>query len=127
MSEFSYSDRYGQVPTRWKPLAVTLLIIGGAWLLWAGLHHSRPAISASLISFSVSSDREVSIRYSLDRRDPSLPVTCTLVAHDFDKNVVGEVDALFPAGAAHIETITLIATRSASVNAGISRCWATTQ
>ena len=65
MSEFSYSDRYGQVPTRWKPLAVTLLIIGGAWLLWAGLHHSRPAISASLISFSVSSDREVSIRYSL--------------------------------------------------------------
>ncbi len=127
MDELSFSDRYGQRPARWKPLAMTLLIIGGAWLVWAGLHHSRPEISSSLISFSVVSDRQMSLRYSIDRRDANLLVTCTLVAHDFDKNVTGEIEDLIPAGSVHIERTILIPTRMASVNAGISRCRATNQ
>ena len=122
MSELDLSDRYGQRPMRWKGLAAALLIVGGGWLIWAGLHHARPAISPTLISFSVSSERAMSIRYSIDRRDPKSAIICTLVAHDFAKNVVGQVDDTFPAGAAHVERTTLIPTRSAAVNASISRC-----
>jgi len=122
MSEFSFSDRYGQQPSQWKGVAITLLIVGLGWLTWAGLFHSRPEIRVSLISFTVQSDRAISIRYLVDRRTPSESVTCTLVAHDFDKNVVGEIDDVIPGGAAHIDRTTVIPTRTAAVNAGISRC-----
>lgn len=122
MSELDLSDRYGQRPVRWKGLAVVLLIVGGGWLIWAGLHHSRPAITPTLISFSIPSDRAISIRYSIDRRDPNTSVICTLVAHDFDKNVVGQIDDSIPAGSTHVEKTTLISTRSAAVNASVSRC-----
>jgi hypothetical protein len=122
MSEFSFSDRYGQGPPRWKGPAIILLIIGLGWLTWAGLFHARPEIRSSLISFSVQSDRAISIRYSIDRRTPGNSITCTLVAHDFDKNVVGEIDDVIAAGAAHIDRIIVITTRTAGVNAGISRC-----
>ncbi|MCX6430426.1 MAG: DUF4307 domain-containing protein [Actinobacteria bacterium] len=127
MSELDFSDRYGQKPIRWKSLAITLLILGGAWLTWAGLHHSRPALAPTLISFTIPSDRTISLRYSLDRRDPTLAVTCTLTAHDLGKNVVGEIDDVISTGAAHVERTTLIPTRSAAVNAGISRCRPTSQ
>lgn len=122
MSELDLSDRYGQRPMRWKGLALVLLIVGGAWLTWAGLHHSRPAISSTLISFSIPSDRIISVRYSVDRRDAAMTVICTLVAHDFDKNVVGQVDDEIGPGAAHVEQTTLIPTRTGAVNASISRC-----
>ena len=127
MSELDFADRYGQKPMRWKPLALALLIIGGAWLAWAGVHHSRPDVRASLISFSIPSDRAISVRYSTDRRDPARAATCTLIAHDIDKNVVGEVEDLIPAGAAQGERTTLIPTRSQAVSAGISRCRLTSQ
>ena len=112
---------------RWKPLAIALLIIGGAWLVWAGVHHSRPDVRASLISFSIPSDRAISVRYTTDRRDPARAATCTLIAHDIEKNVVGEVEDLIPAGAARVERTTLIPTRSQAVSAGISRCRLTSQ
>ncbi len=127
MSELDLTDRYGKKPMRWKSLAAILLLLGGSWLTWAGLHHSRPAISTTLISFSISSDRYLSIRYSVDRREAQKPIICTLTAHDFDKNVVGEIDDVIPAGGSHIEKIALIPTRSAAVSAGISRCRPTTQ
>ena len=122
MSQLDLSDRYGHRPMRWKGLALVLLIVGGGWLIWTGLYHSRPAITSTLISFSIPSDRAISLRYSIDRRNASAVIICTLVAHDFDKNVVGQIDDSIPAGAAHVEKTTLIPTRSAAVNAAISRC-----
>lgn len=127
MSELDLSDRYGSRPVRWKALAVALLLLGGTWLVWAGLHHARPAVTSNLISFSIPSDRAVSLRYSIERRSGSSQVICTLVAHDFDKNVVGEIEDLIPAGAKKVERITLIPTRSGAVNGAISRCRVTSQ
>lgn len=122
MSELDLSDRYGRKPVRWKPLALALLIIGGAWLVWAGVHHSRPDVRSALISFSIPSDRAMSVRYSIDRRNPSEAAICTLIARDLDKNVVGEIEDQIPPGAAHVEMTTLLPTRTQAVSAGISRC-----
>ena len=127
MSELDLSDRYGRKPMRWKPLAIGLLIIGGGWLVWAGLHYSQPEVRGALISFSVSSDRAVSVRYTIDRRNPAEPSICTLIAHDLEKNVVGEIEAVIPAGTAHVDRTTLIPTRTQAVSAGISRCRAGSQ
>ncbi len=127
MSELDFSDRYGQRPMRWKGLAIVLLVVGGAWLTWAGLHHSRPELTSTLVSFTIPSVSTVSMRYSIDRRDPNSAIICTLVAHDFDKNVVGQIDDTIPAGAEHVDKTTLIHTRSAAVSASISRCRVSSQ
>ena len=127
MSELDLSDRYDQKPIRWRSTAIVLLILGGGWLIWAGLHHSRPAITATLISFEIPSDRALVIRYSIDRRTPTDAVTCTLVAYDIDKNIVGEIQDRSAGGAAHLEKVTQVPTRVAPVSGAISRCRASSQ
>ena len=127
MSELNLSERYGQKPLRWRSTAIVLLILGGGWLIWAGLHHSRPPITTTLISFEIPSDRAIDIRYSIDRRTPTDAVTCTLVAYDIDKKIVGEIQDQSAGGAARLEKVTQIPTRAAPVSAAISRCRSSSQ
>lgn len=122
-NEFDYNDRYGIRSGRnWIAPAIFFAVIGGAWLLWAGIHHSNPELRSELISFSVASDREISIRYSLQRSDSETPVLCTLVARDIDKEVVGQIDDLIEAGDVSITRVTPIPTRSAAVTATVTQC-----
>ena len=48
--------------------------------------------------------------------------TCTLVARDIDKNVIGQIDEVIPAGNSKKELITPIPTRGPAVNADVVRC-----
>jgi hypothetical protein len=122
-NEFDFNDRYGIRPAnRWRPLAGVILVVGIIWLLWAGLHHSRPEISASLISFSVSNDREIVLRYEANRRDPNRELTCTLVARDIDKLVVGQVDDVITAGQGLVDRSIAIPTRNLAATASVLRC-----
>lgn len=122
-SEFSYEDRYGIKPAKgWKLLATTLAIAGIIWVFWAGLFHAKPEFRITLISFSIVSDKEVSIKYALQRNDPSTPATCTLQAKDADKNVVGEIEDEIAPGRALFEQIASIPTRSGAATAIVARC-----
>lgn len=122
-SEFSYEDRYGIKPGKgWKLPATILAIVGITWVFWAGLFHAKPEFRITLISFSVVSDEEVSIRYAIQRNDPSTVATCTLQAKDVDKNVVGEIEDEITPGRASFERITSIPTRSAAATAIVARC-----
>jgi hypothetical protein len=47
---------------------------------------------------------------------------CTLIARDFDKNIVGQIDEEIPAGKSKVELVTLVPTRSEAVNADVSSC-----
>jgi hypothetical protein len=122
-SEFSREDRYGIKPTRgWKLPATILAITGIVWVFWAGLFHANPEFRITLISFSVVSDEEVSIRYAVQRNDPSTVATCTLQARDAAKNVVGEIEDEITPGPASFEQNTVIPTRSAAATAVVARC-----
>jgi len=122
-NDFDYNDRYGVKPANhWRPVAGVILVIGMIWLLWAGLHHARPEISFRLISFTVSNDRETVIRFEATRRDVSRELTCTLVARDIDKLIVGQVDDLIPAGQGYIDRSTAIPTRNLAATASVLRC-----
>jgi hypothetical protein len=120
---FDYNDRYGVKQSRsWIAVALITAVIGVGWITWAGLHHSNPAIRTQLISFVVDNDRAVSVRYSVDRHSTTATTVCTLIARDYDKNIVGQIDQEIPAGLANVELVTMVPTRSEAVNADVSSC-----
>jgi hypothetical protein len=122
-NDFDYNDRYGIKPaSRWRPVALVILSIGLIWLLWAGLHHSRPELTFRLISFNVTDDRNTEIRFEATRRDADRELTCTLVARDFDKLIVGQIDDVIPAGQGYIDRTTTIPTRNLAATATVLRC-----
>jgi hypothetical protein len=122
-NDFDYNDRYGVKPAnRWRPVAAVILSVGLIWLLWAGLHHARPEITSRLISFTVTNDRETIIRFEATRHDSSREITCTLVARDIDKLIVGQVDDVIPAGKSYIDRSTAIPTRNLAATASVLRC-----
>ena len=118
-----YNDRYGITPRkRWIAPAAVFAIIGLSWTLWAALSHSQPELRSTLYSFSVTGDREITMKYAIDRRDPDAIVLCTLITLDIDKNIVGQIDDQIVAGQSHVERIVAIPARIAPVSARIAGC-----
>ena len=120
---FNYEERYGVAKaTRWPAIALVVGILGIGWLVWSALYHSNPPLRSQLVSFTITDDRSVSVRYFIERQDSNQVVVCTLIARDFDKNVVGQIDQEIPAGKSKVELVTDVPTRSESVNADVSSC-----
>ena len=123
-SQFDFNDRYGVRSQRaWIPYALSFLLIGGGWLIWAGLHHAEPEISSSLVAFDNTDPRNTEIRFIVTRRDPSAPATCIVAARDFDKVIVGQSVDHIPASTGAIERTVTIHSRADAVNAGITTCY----
>ena len=120
---FNYEARYGAAKaTRWPVVALVVAILGIGWLLWSALYHSNPPLRSQLVSFTIESDRGASVRYFIERSDSQQVVICTLIARDFDKNIVGQIDQEIAAGKAKVELVTAVPTRSEAVNADVSSC-----
>jgi hypothetical protein len=120
---FNYNDRYGITKSRnWIPVALVTAILGVSWIIWAGLHHSNPTIRVQEIAFFVGEDQEVSVRYSVDRHSNDSATICTVIARDYEMNIVGQVDQEIPAGKSKVELVTVVPTRSDAVNAEVSSC-----
>ncbi len=66
------------------------VVIGLTWLVWTALLHSRPLAAGHIQSFQIISDSSVSVTIAVERRDPSLPVTCRVLAQASDFQPVGE-------------------------------------
>ena len=120
---FDYEARYGVAKsTRWPVIALVVAILGIGWLMWSALYHSNPSLRSQLVSFTITDDRSVSVRYFIERQDRNQVVVCTLIARDFDKNIVGQIDQEIPAGKSKVELVTEVPTRSEAVNADVSSC-----
>src|SRR4029453_15542152 len=66
------------------------VVLAMTWLVWTALQHSRPAVAAQVQTFQIDSDTSVSATISVERRDPSAPVTCRVLAQAADFQPVGE-------------------------------------
>ena len=120
---FNYEERYGVAKaTRWPAIALVVAIVGIGWLMWTALYHSNPSLRSQLVSFTITNDRSASVRYFIERQDSNQVVVCTLIARDFDKSVVGQIDQEIPAGKSKVELVTVVPTRSEAVNADVSSC-----
>ena len=120
-------QRYGIKPAGNKRhlLAGSLIIIVASWFIWSGYNAANPAIRSDLISFKNVDDQSISITYSIQVRNTNIDHSCSLIARDFEKNTVGEVSDLMPAGslsAGKNQRTIVISTRLPAVNAGISSC-----
>ena len=67
------------------------------WLIWAALFHSQPAVAAQVSSYTVVSDTLIEVTLTVDRRDPTQPVTCRVLAQAADHSAVGEQQVGVPA------------------------------
>jgi hypothetical protein len=120
---FDYNDRYGISPRKgWIAPAAVFAIIGLSWTLWAALSHAQPELRSTLYSFEVTGEREITMKYAIDRRDPEAVVLCTLITLDIDKNIVGQMDDQVVAGQSHVERLVAIPARIAPVSARIVGC-----
>lgn len=120
-------ERYGIKSAGKKRIWITVcsLFIVLAWFIWSGTNFANPDIRSTLISFKVVSDQKISITYKISVRDTEIDHSCSLVAKDIDKNTVGEVIDLIPAGtlvAGENQRTIEISTRIPAVNAGIASC-----
>lgn len=119
-----YGKSYSAKSGRWKIAAAIFALLLLPWLLWSALHYSQPDFRYELISFSITSKEEIALTYLLDRKISGLTITCTLVARDYEKNIVGEISETFPANQSPLREVrkVVIPTRSPAVNGGISHC-----
>lgn len=117
-------ERYGKKRNNaWKIPAAITFVIFIPWLMWSAWHHSNPEIRYTLVSFQNEKTDSIDITYLIERREPSTPLTCTLVARDIDKNIVGEIEVLIPgATEKQLTKTTTIPTRISPVNAAILDC-----
>ena len=109
---------------RYPLIAVSALIVS-AWFIWSGYNAANPEVRADLISFKNIDDQSISITYSIQVRNINIDHSCSLIARDLEKNTVGEVSDLMPAGsllAGKNQRTVVISTRLPAVNAGISSC-----
>jgi hypothetical protein len=78
--------------------AVALLAVAfGAWLVWAGLHHANPEVSARVTGFRVADDNTVRVTVQIERA-AGQAVTCLVRAQAADHAIVGEREVVVPAG-----------------------------
>ena len=66
------------------------VVLALTWLIWTALEHSRPTVAAHVQAYRITSDRAASVTLAIERRDPSIPVTCRVLAQAIDFQPVGE-------------------------------------
>ncbi|HYJ70449.1 MAG TPA: DUF4307 domain-containing protein [Nocardioidaceae bacterium] len=119
-------ERYG-APRRWSRLVIVVVVAllvtaGVAWVIWAGLEQSNPAVSAQVRTFEVRNAHQTDVTLVVDRRDGDA-VQCSVYAQSDDHSVVGERTIDVPAGDPGTTTVNLtIETDRRAVNGVLDSC-----
>ncbi len=110
-----------------RPAKIALVAVGVAiglsWLVWAGLVHARPPVAAQVSAYTVKSDTVISVTFSVDRRDPSQPVTCRVIAQSADFQTVAERQVPVAGNAARVVDVDLeLTTLRRATSASVKGC-----
>lgn len=99
-------------------VAATVLVTAVAlgWLVWAAYDYATPAVSAQVSGYVVESDQRIRVTLTVDRPDPSVAVTCRVIAQAFDFQTVAEEEVRVPPGPDPLREVklTMVTLRRAS-------------
>lgn len=87
----------------WVVVAVVLAGLGGTWLAWAAWSGANPAISAKIVTWTVTSDRTMDVRVTTQRPDPRRPASCTIAAQAESYETVGQYELELGPGTRELE------------------------
>ncbi|MGJ3507560.1 DUF4307 domain-containing protein [Enemella sp. A6] len=98
MSSSSVADRLARryppsrVP-RWAVIVGVLVLaaVSLTWLVITAGRQSQPPVSAQVTTFDIVSDREAKYELTVQRPDPSVEASCTLIAQATNHERVGEI------------------------------------
>ena len=113
-----------------RPLLIGVIAViaaaGLGWLLWAAYAHANPAVSGDVHVWSVDSDQKVSFTLTVQRRDPSVPASCRVIAQAENFETVGEKTLNVGATRAELIDVTeQMKTIRLATSVSVSRCWTT--
>ena len=112
-----------------RPVLVGLVALGAAvgmtWLIWAALFHADPVVTADVPAFEITSDTSMSVTITVQRPDPSIPVSCRVVAQATDFQPVAEKVVQVPASTVRLANIPVqLTTLRRATSASVSGCTA---
>ena len=110
-----------------RPVVVSLVAVGAAvglgWLIWAALFHATPAVAGQMSGFRVVSDTEIVVTLTVDRRNPTQPVSCRVLAQGDDFSPVGEQQVEVPGTEARVvDTQVKLVTLRRALTAVVEDC-----
>ncbi len=113
-----------RVSRRAKMLLVGIgTLIALSWLVWTALVHARPSVSGQVAGFTVVSDTAMTVTVTVERRDPSVPARCRLLAQSTDFQPVAEQDVEVPASAVKLANIPVqLTTLRRATSASVKSC-----
>jgi hypothetical protein len=110
-----------------RPVLITLIgmlaAVSLGWLVWSATVHSAPAVSGRVLGYQVISDTRIDVTMTVDRRDPSVPVSCLLVAQSTDFDRVAEQHVPVAATAERLVDVTIsLTTVRRATSASVKGC-----
>jgi hypothetical protein len=94
-----------------RPVVIALVaVLSGLalwWLVTTALHYARPVAAARVSAYAVRSDTRMAVTMTVDRLDPSIAVTCRLVAQAQDYQIVGERAVQVPSSTARLVNVNI--------------------
>jgi hypothetical protein len=113
-----------RVPRR---LVVALTAVGAAvalvWLVWVALLHADPVASADVPYYKVTSDTSIDVTITVQRPDPSIAVTCRVLAQSTDFQPVAELQVQVPASTIKLVDIPVtLTTLRRATSASVTGC-----
>ncbi len=96
------STRYGAPSPVQRIIALTLVVAlagsGIAYLGWAVVFHSKPAVQSRLTAFDVTGEHSATASFNVSRASTDTQASCRLQAFAEDHSVVGELDVPVTSG-----------------------------
>lgn len=113
-----------RVPRR---VVIALTALGTAiamtWLIWAALLHAEPVASAQVPYYKVTSDTSIDVTITVQRRDPSVAVTCRVLAQSTDFQPVAEKEVPVEASSFKLVDVPVtLTTLRRATSASVSGC-----
>jgi hypothetical protein len=104
-------------------------VLGGAGVLvltgvvgWFALQNSTPQLTATVLGYSVTSDRAVDVRFQVDKSSAAKSAVCTLRARASSGEEVGRVDVPVPAGEKRQVITATVKTSGRAINGDVVEC-----